>query len=67
LLGLVDPKYIKVKNAIKIEKKLMALVPKKYWAKFSHWLIFHGRKICIARRPKCPECPLKGLCPRIGL
>jgi endonuclease-3 len=51
----------------KIEQDLMALLPESEWVNFSHRLIHHGRKICIARRPKCPECPLLNLCPRVGL
>jgi len=47
----------------KIEKDLMALVPKKDWLDFNYLLVNHGRAICIARKPKCPECPLKNLCP----
>lgn len=51
----------------KVERDLMALLPEKEWVNFSHRLIHHGRRICIARRPKCPECPLLKLCPRVGL
>ena len=51
----------------KIEQDLMALLPEKEWVNFAHRLIHHGRRICIARRPKCPECPLLPLCPRVGL
>jgi endonuclease-3 len=47
----------------KIEKDLLALVPKKDWLDFNYLLVNHGRAICIARKPKCPECPLKHLCP----
>lgn len=47
----------------KIEKDLNALVPKKDWVMFPHWLIFHGRKICQARKPKCAECVLENICP----
>jgi len=47
----------------KIEKDLTLLVPKKNWVMFSHWLIFHGREVCHARKPKCPECVLADLCP----
>ncbi|WP_437222982.1 endonuclease III [Planctomicrobium sp. SH661] len=50
-----------------IERDLMRILPKKSWINFSHQLIHHGRKICIARRPKCLECPLLQLCPRVGL
>ncbi len=47
----------------KIEADLMRLVPKKHWIVFPHWLITHGRRICIARRPKCHECVLADVCP----
>lgn len=50
-------------DPVKIEKDLMELLPKKEWIMISHRLIFHGREVCIARRPKCPECVLKKLCP----
>jgi len=62
LLGLTDHQ-----DPEKVEQDLMALLPKKEWVNFSHRLIHHGRRICIARRPKCTECPLLRLCPRIGL
>lgn len=51
----------------KIEQDLMALLPKSEWVNFPHRLIHHGRNICIARRPKCLNCPLLRLCPRVGL
>ncbi len=47
----------------KIELDLQTLVPKKHWVMFSHWLIFHGRQICPARKPKCTECVLADICP----
>lgn len=47
----------------KIEKDLMQIVPKRHWVMFSHWLIFHGRKVCKARNPACGECVLADLCP----
>jgi endonuclease-3 len=62
LLGLT-----KHTNPEKIERDLMALLPESEWVNFAHRLIHHGRRICIARRPKCPECPLLKLCPRVGL
>ncbi len=46
----------------KIELQLMAILPQEVWTKFSHWLILHGRKTCIARRPKCGECPILSYC-----
>jgi endonuclease-3 len=47
----------------KIERDLMPLVPRDDWALVSHLLIWHGRRVCIARRPKCGECVLARLCP----
>lgn len=58
LLGFTD-----YKDAVKIERDLMALIPKKDWIDFSHMIILHGRGICKARRPDCPNCPLSSLCP----
>jgi endonuclease-3 len=53
----------KQKDAVKIEKDLTVLVPKKDWIIFSHLLIFHGRRVCKARRPLCEECLVEKLCP----
>lgn len=47
----------------KVERDLMALVPQARWTQFAHLLIHHGRQICIARRPRCAECPVVDLCP----
>ena len=47
----------------KVEQDLMKLVPRDDWALFSHLLIFHGRRICVARKPKCAECALATMCP----
>ncbi len=47
----------------KIERDLQLLVPKKKWIIFPHWMIFHGRRICQARKPKCTECVLADICP----
>ena len=55
------------KTPQKIESELMALVPQKQWTLFSHWLIWHGRRRCDARRPDCLNCEIKELCLRIGL
>ncbi|OQY27920.1 MAG: endonuclease III [Candidatus Cloacimonetes bacterium 4572_55] len=57
LLGLT-----KEKNPVKIERNLMEVIPRTEWILFSHYLILHGRKTCIARRPNCPECLLADLC-----
>jgi endonuclease-3 len=50
-------------DAVKIEEDLMKLVPKKEWTNYSHRIIYHGREICIARKPKCAICDLNALCP----
>jgi endonuclease-3 len=51
------------KNPVKIEFDLMKIVPKRAWNDFSLQLIFFGRETCVARKPKCPICPLNKLCP----
>jgi len=47
----------------KIEQDLLKLVPKKDWLDFNYMLVNHGRKICQARKPRCPECVIRKLCP----
>lgn len=47
----------------KIEMDLQELVPKQHWVMFPHWMIFHGRQVCNARKPKCSECVLADTCP----
>jgi endonuclease-3 len=47
----------------KIERDLAELVPKRNWVMFPHWLIYHGRQVCVARKPRCPECVLADICP----
>ncbi len=49
-------------DPVKIEFDVMALIPKKDWTDFSHQMIWHGRALCKARKPNCPECPLRNLC-----
>ena len=51
------------KDPVKIEFDLMEIVPKRAWNDFSLQLIFFGRETCMARKPKCPTCPLNKLCP----
>ena len=51
----------------KIEQDLQKSVPRADWVMFPHWLISHGRKICQARKPKCEECVLNDICPKIGV
>jgi endonuclease-3 len=50
-------------DPVKIEQDLMKLIPRKEWTSFSHRMIYHGREICIARKPKCSQCRLNELCP----
>jgi len=51
----------------KIEPDLLALVPTKYWLTFNYMLVNHGRAVCQSRKPRCSECRLRDLCPRIGV
>jgi endonuclease III len=50
-------------DPVKIERDLMRLVPRRYWNVFPHLLIQHGRRVCLARSPRCEACVLNGLCP----
>jgi endonuclease-3 len=50
-------------DPVKIERDLMRLVPRNQWALFPHLLIWHGRRVCLARAPRCPECVVNDLCP----
>lgn len=56
-LGLADAQDVE-----KAEEHLMKNIPQKYWSRAHHWLIWHGRKVCIARKPKCDICPVKEYC-----
>lgn len=56
------------KDAVKVERELMGLLPKKEWIMYSHRMIHHGRAICSARRkPSCAECSMRKFCPQIGV
>lgn len=55
--------FVNTKNTEKIEKILKELLPEDYWINSTHYFMAHGRKVCIARRPKCGECVLTFLCP----
>ena len=50
-------------NPEKVEQDLMKLVPREQWTLFSHWLIWHGRRRCSARKPDCAACEIRALCP----
>jgi endonuclease-3 len=54
-------------DAVRAERDLVKLLPEELWIAFSHRLIEHGRSVCSSRSPRCGECCLALLCPRIGL
>lgn len=58
-IGLVP---LTANTPVKVEKKLLSVVPREYLDNAHHWLLFHGRYTCTARKPKCEECGLKSLC-----
>jgi endonuclease III len=53
----------KHEDPVKIERDLMRLVPRADWGRFPHLLIWHGRRVCLARRPRCEDCVINDLCP----
>lgn len=55
------------KDAVKIERDLMAELPNTEWVALSHRMIQHGRRVCLARKPKCDVCTLARICPRVGV
>ena len=55
------------KSAEKVERDLMELIPEREWIVLSHRMIRHGRRFCTARRPRCDDCPLQSICPRVGV
>lgn len=55
------------KTPDKVERDLMQILPPEEWVAFGHRMIYHGRKICQARKPRCDVCPLAEACPRIGV
>lgn len=54
-------------DAVKLEQELMKLVPPADWTLWSHWLIWHGRRRCVARKPDCVHCEILKLCPQTGV
>ena len=71
----VDTHVFRVANRLKlavgetpleVEEGLMNAIPKELWSQAHHWLIWHGRRVCKARRPLCGECPLGEVCPSMG-
>lgn len=59
--------WVKTKDAVKIENILNKMCPRNHWIMLSHYLIAHGRSICVARSPKCSICFLKDACPKVGV
>lgn len=55
-------KLAKSDDVLKVEQELMKVIPKNKWSEAHHWLIWHGRKLCKARKPLCASCPLEQLC-----
>ena len=53
-------------DPVKVEAEVAALLPKSEWTMFSHRVIFHGRRVCAARRPACGACGIAALCPSYG-
>ena len=71
----VDTHVFRVANRLKlavgetpleVEEGLMKAIPKELWSQAHHWFIWHGRRVCKARRPLCGECPLGEVCPSMG-
>lgn len=54
-------------DAVKIEQDLMRVLPEVEWVDFAHRMIHHGRQVCVARKPRCPVCSMRGFCPKIGV
>jgi endonuclease-3 len=54
-------------DPVRAEKDLMAVLPQNEWIEFSHRMIYHGRAVCKARKPRCTDCSMHRFCPRIGV
>lgn len=59
--------WVKIKDAVKIEYILMKMCPQNDWIMLTHYLIAHGRAVCVARSPKCQACFLQDACPKLGV
>ena len=55
--------FTRQEDPVRIERDLLGLVPRRDWARFPHLLIWHGRRVCIARAPRCADCVVNDLCP----
>lgn len=65
-MGLSAPQTTVAVNTDKIEKDLMELLPQDTWIMFGHCMVWHGRRVCAARKPLHDRCVVEGLCPRVG-
>ena len=65
-MGLTPPQTTVSLNTDKLEKDLMALLPQDTWIMFGHCMVWHGRRVCMARKPAHERCAVEGLCPRVG-
>jgi endonuclease-3 len=54
-------------DAVRVEQDLIRILPRKEWIDYSHRLIYHGRQVCVARRPKCEVCSMARFCPKVGV
>ncbi|GBF05512.1 endonuclease III [Deinococcus aerius] len=54
-------------NPDRVERDLQHLFPRDRWVFLHHGLILHGRRVCLARKPRCPECPMRDFCPKVGV
>jgi len=54
-------------DPVRIEKDLMPLFPREQWGEINHFLVYYGREVCKAQRPRCPECELADICPQKGV
>lgn len=58
----IDFGLSKETDALKVEQDLLKKIPKKYWRLMNHLLVYHGRAICSAQKPKCEDCTIKKYC-----
>jgi endonuclease-3 len=56
-------RFTRSDDPVRIERDLMDLLPREKWTHFAHGLVFHGRRVCVARKPRCPACRVRELCP----
>lgn len=54
-------------DPVRVERDLMAIIPRESWIEIAHLLVWHGRRLCFARKPACSVCPLIDICPRVGV